>query len=615
MRERPWFVAFAALVVVDLLWIAPRLLVADLNLDYPFTDSDSWDWIANALALAGHPVRFSGRPPLVPLVLAGLERLGAMRLFPLLVQVLVHGTALVFFRVAASRSGPAIAFATGAALLLNHSYQGLALDLMADVTASCLLFGAVAAFLAAEEQPRWYVASGLLGALSALAQQAALLLPLAAATVLLHRRRDLRSPWLWAGAILFAAPPLAWMVWQRLALGSSGGHWRLLRLHDGASVEYYLWALASLLGLPGLLLWTTGLLRTWAPGLRRGPSAGGHLFVAAVATLLLLFFTFAYDFHAKRFLAYGYWVGGLLIAAALAGLPRPALRGAAALLVACSLLPLPAPGRDPSWVALWPLPPVLAHVDLVPAPAGSADLDLDSVALAGLPFADLARASNLRRVLEAGRQPSAPRLDPAAVAGARGALFVHRPAEEAARYRTTTQLGNALRRTLGFVPANWLAPYLELVSLEPAGRLGEAAVFRAEVRGLAGTWLLLATSGAPGAAQLAAPRPAPATRAGDRDLRRRMERGRRRARAIATWIADSDAYVAMLPGSEDDLARLYLPFLVDPAELRIVEPAGESGARAFLAGCPVRAERRFGPLLVRQVEVFGRRSAVILPAG
>jgi 4-amino-4-deoxy-L-arabinose transferase-like glycosyltransferase len=614
LRDR-WRLAFAALVVLDFVWIAPRLAVADLNLDYPFVDGDSWDWIANGLAYAGHPVRFSGRPPLVPWLLALLERLGAMPLFPVLVQLLVHGTALAFFGVAARLHGAPVAFVTGVALLFNHSYQSLALDLMADVTTSCLLFAAAAAFLAAAERPRAYAVSGLLGVLSALTQQAALLLPLpAAAVVLLHRRRDLRAPWLWAGAALFAAPLAAWLLWQRAALGLAGQqHWRLLRLHDGGSAAYYLWALASLLGLPGLVLLAAGLVGGVWRGLRREPQAAAHLFLAALTAALVLFFTFAYDFHAKRFLAYGYWVGGLLIAAALARLRRAGVRRtAAALLVAGSLLPLPAPGRDPSWIGLWPLPTVYARVGLVPAPAGSAEIDLSSVSIVRLPLAEIARASNLSRVLEVGDAAAAPRLDPARLAGDRGALFLYGPAEEAERYRTTTRLGNALRRQLGFVPASWLEPYLGLVEAVPLGRVAEAAVYRADVRGLSGTWLLLATSGSPWADRFAAPR---VLAAPDRDLRRRMERGRRRARAVAAYVAGSDAYVALLPGPETELARLYLPFLLDPAELRIVEPAQEAGARAFLAGLPVREKRRFGDLLVRKIEVFGRPSAVVQPGG
>ncbi len=490
---------------------------------------------------------------------------------------------------------------------------------MADVPASCLLFAAAAAFLAAGERPAAYAAAGCLGALAALTQQAALLLPgAAAAAVLAHRRDHLRSPWLWAGAALFAAPPLGWLVWRRLAFEGSEAlvrHWGLLRLHDGGGDA--LWALASLLGLPGLLLLGAGLGLAWARGLRRRPPGGEapapgrdpaeHLFLAAAATGLLLFFAFAYDFQAKRFFVHGWWIGGLLFAGALAALRRPARRrSAAALLVAFALLPLPAAGRDPSWVALWPLPPLFARVDLLPAARGSVDLDLSSAAIVRPPAAEVARAWNLRRVLAARAPAPAPRLAPALLAGRRGAIFLYGPGEEGARYRTITRLGNAVRRPLKFVPASWLEPYGGLVGAAPLGRLGEATVFGAEVRGLAGSWLLLATAAAPSAM--------PAAAVLDRPLRRRIERGRRAARSIAAWVADSDGYVALLPGAEEDLARLYLPFLLETTELRLIEPAEAAATRAFLAGVPVREERRIGGFLARKAEILGRPSAIVEPA-
>lgn len=56
----------------------------DLALHYPFAGGDAWDWIANGLRIAGHDVRYSGRPPLLPLLLAALERLSALAAFPAL---------------------------------------------------------------------------------------------------------------------------------------------------------------------------------------------------------------------------------------------------------------------------------------------------------------------------------------------------------------------------------------------------------------------------------------------------------------------------------------------------------------------------------------------------
>ena len=85
--------AFAAL--------APHLVYPDLNLDYPFVDGDSHDWIANGLFIAGHDVRYSGRPPLLPLALALVDRLGLLPWWPVLGLALFLATVVAFYTLAA----------------------------------------------------------------------------------------------------------------------------------------------------------------------------------------------------------------------------------------------------------------------------------------------------------------------------------------------------------------------------------------------------------------------------------------------------------------------------------------------------------------------------------
>src|SRR5204862_244837 len=72
-----------------------------LSLTYPFAGGDSYDWIANGLRLAGEDVRYSGRPPLLPGVIALLHRLSALSWLPLLLQGLFLATVLVLYRRAA----------------------------------------------------------------------------------------------------------------------------------------------------------------------------------------------------------------------------------------------------------------------------------------------------------------------------------------------------------------------------------------------------------------------------------------------------------------------------------------------------------------------------------
>src|SRR6185436_12360354 len=123
--------------------------------------------IANGLRLAGAEVRFSGRPPLLPAVIALLERLSVLPWLPIFLQVLFLGSVLAFYGLATRFAGRHAAFAAALALLLCHSLRGMALQIMADVPASCLLFLAVRSFLLAvmenrpEGRPRPYLASGL----------------------------------------------------------------------------------------------------------------------------------------------------------------------------------------------------------------------------------------------------------------------------------------------------------------------------------------------------------------------------------------------------------------------------------------------------------------------
>lgn len=97
-RRDPLLGLLSLLAVLQALVLASRLVYPDLNLDYPFMDGDSWDWIANGLRLAGQDVRSSGRAPLLPLAIALLERTGTLSWLPVLLAALFHGTVLASTR-------------------------------------------------------------------------------------------------------------------------------------------------------------------------------------------------------------------------------------------------------------------------------------------------------------------------------------------------------------------------------------------------------------------------------------------------------------------------------------------------------------------------------------
>ena len=610
MRSDPFFLILALIALVGLAAMAPALVPADLNLTYPFMDGDSHDWIANGLRLAGEDVRYSGRAPLLPLTVALLDRLSALSWLPLLLQVLYRLTALAFYSLAARLVAPRAAFVAALALLVNDSLQGLSLQVMADVPAACLLFLAARSFLLAplapENRTRRYLESGLFAGLAALTQTAgALWMPAAALTAALFRRRDFRSPWLWASLLPPLVFPFLWRWVQPPAFGGSGGvsreQWLLLDPHAG-SVPFYLYALVSLLGLPGALLLAAGL----ASAARRVRREEAFFLAAALFAATTFFFVFLYDYNAKRFLCYGVWFGGLFMAEALARLrSRPAFAGVATLLVAFSALPLPAWPSDPSVAGIWPAPPVYVRIPVGATATGSATLDGKPRIERGV-LADWRGFGGIRRAWDAKRaEASFTPGDPGVFAADHSALYLYeRPADGGGRYRTLTRLGNVLRRRVKFVPASYFEGGWAFLDLEPLGTVaGEYAVYRARLPGLPESWLVAAPAGGALHRRL--------DKVAARSVSRQAE-GRAKAEAIEDFIADSAGYVALVPVPlRADLSQLYLPFLLETTELYVAEPGRRREMLELLGGAPVLAERSFGTTIVRKMVFRGRKTALV----
>jgi len=520
----PFFRALTLLALLQLGYLAAHLVYPDLNLDYPFVDGDSYDWIANGLRIAGHDVRFSGRAPLLPLVIALLERAGILSWLPVLFQILFHGTVLAFYTLAARLSSRPAAFAVALALMINHSLLGISLQVMADVAASCLLFLAARSFLLGR-----YAAAGLAGGLSAITQPIGLLLAVPAAlTLVLRRRDDLRKRSLWLGAGLLAGFP----VLARLFIGETlVHHWSLLAPHS--SIPFYAWGILSFLGLPACLLLAAGL------GILRGGDA--PLFVTALFAVLLGFFVFLYTYEAERFLVYPVWMAGLLIAWTLARLPRMPFAVAAVLLVAVSALPLP------TW----------------------------------------------HQRVRAERRSWSPeaRLDPELFRRDRSAVYLHEGPSD--RYRTITQVGNALRKRVKYVPRSWMEPWN--LESEAVGRIGEDLVYRVRLPGMAESWLLVTQEPlTPG------PSPIPS-----------LPPGEGRPEEILEHLRGWDGYVALIPGDGPQPWQLYLPFLVETTELYVPEPGQEGEILRIFAAAPNLGERRIGPVTVRRAEVLGRKASLV----
>jgi hypothetical protein len=611
----PWFLALAVLVAVAFVLLAGRLVYPDLDRDYPFRDGDSSDWIANGLRLAGEDVRYTGRPPFVPLLVAALERLGALAWLPVLLQALFLGTVLAFYDLAARRGPRWAAFAAALFLLLNHSLQGLALQVMADVPAAGLLFLSTRALLLAGERPALYARGGALAAASALAQPAALLwLPASAVTVAWCRRRDLRSPYFLSGLALVAAAPALWLALQVFWLGTAGTHsgrqWQLVRLH-GDSVSFYLWGLLAVLGIPACVLLLPALAAAAKRALARD---AGSLFLLALAAGLLAFFVFVYDFNARRFLVYLLWPAALLLAEALGRLPRRLAPWTAGLVVLGSALPLPGAANDPFWLGLWPLPPVYARAEVSVRSSGSAVLMPSTIRAETRAPADLLRECQPCRVWRARAAFAAtPRADwpePARFAADAAALFLYeRRSEAGGCQRVLPHLANALRRRAKCLPAEPFEPYWRFVALSRAAVLApDYALYRARLPGLAPTWLIAATFGGGLAGRLDA---LAAAGRGAEDSPA-LGAGRRKAESILGFLAESDDYLAVVPDPRrGDLSQLFLPFLAETTEMVIAEPGQEGELLRFATAGRVVEQRRFGPTLVRRLVVFRRGAGLV----
>lgn len=575
------------LILVALLQLsltAPRLLYPDLNLDYPFLDGDSHDWIAHSLRLQGYDIRAGGRSPLLPLALAAFGPW-----LPVLLQLLFAGTALAVYDLAARLASRPAALAASLALLLNHSLAGLSLQVMADVPASCLLFLGARAFLL-----RRYAGAGALWGLSAVTQPLALLAAAPAAlTIAIGRRGDLKSGRLWTGAALLALPSLLWAAVRSTMAGDADVAARQLGLlaPDLGSVPFYAWAFLSFFGLPACLLMAAGLV-----------AARREVFTPTLFLSLTGFFVFLYSFDSKRFLAYPAWTAGLLVAAALARLPRAVFAVAAALLVTVSAMPLPGEPTDPAWAALWPLPPIEARAPVVPTPTGGQALAPGPIRTELFSPGELVRLSNLERVrtARASFRPS-PRFDPGLVGADHSAVFLYeRPSDGGGRYTVLTRLGSALRKRVRFVPVSWMEPWWSWLGIERVGTMGGAAVYRVRLPGQDGTWLLAADDG--GAVHrrldiLAGSQPGGSAA------------GFREAQAILPHLEGWDGYVALVPSEPPEPWQLYLPFLVRTTELYAAGPGQEGEILRLFAGAS--GERRVGPVILERAEILGRRSTLV----
>lgn len=597
-----WIVATVGLV--QALFFIVLLTRRDLIGSYPFDQGDAHDWLSAGLHLAGQDVRDPSRPPLLPLLIAVLDRVSALALVPWINQLCVVAAALLLYATLRRVVPPLISVALALTALLQNGWLWLSVGINGDVLAATLLFAALVALLRASDGRFWYVLAGLLGGLSAIAQQTAMLLPLPVALfMVLRRRRDLRCRELLFGGFLFAAPILSWFAIKQLRYGVWGdvgtAQWALLELHFDA-LTYYLAVLFARPGWPILILATAGVL---APIRRHNGGAEGRrcrdsvVLFAATAAAVLGFFVFWYDWRSPRFVHYA--MLPLLVLAGLglkAWVPRRAVR---VLVLGVSLLwavwPLSG-GEDERWL-LWPVPPI-EGVGLLSRQA----------LLARVGGEQLSRDNVYSRVLRAARRrfPDRSTLAPDAESYA-SAVLLYVDGDPGDLGRLVPRLGNLLRRraraaSLSLYPAGWWGWSHVTAMPSYAGY----ALFAIELPGLEPVLLAIeARNRSAIEARLQAVRgvgPAPPPPGFASQAAAVGE--------LAGWLGVDDTLLGLV-ACDRDWARL-LPFEVRTTYLVIVSRRDTALLEA-IEDAPQVGQDRGGLIAVRKVSFRGRQGLVALP--
>ncbi|MCP3963206.1 MAG: glycosyltransferase family 39 protein [bacterium] len=598
LRREPQLVGLAVFLGVHLFIVGRHLIYPDLIAHYPFLRGDAHDWITNGLYLAGHDVRFSARPPLLPLVLAVLSRWSALYLYPLLAQILVHATTLGLYR-GLRRDTPAnLAACLAAGWLVNATWLSLSFEVMADVPAACLLTWSVLAWRRGGDREPGYVAAGLFAGLSAVTQQLALLMGVPAlAALLCFRRQDLRSRRLWAGAGLFLAPTAVWLLYKGSVTGTIGDvhnrQWSLLGFHTDA-IGQYAFAFVAFVGIPAAILIAIGAASFAA----RSRSRPWCLFLLSTVTVILVFFVFFYSYVSPRFLSYFYPLAIFFLARGLLFLRHPvAIWGLAALALIWGSFPLPATGGR---LLLWPAP---ATYLVAPATAewSLGRRDLGALATEAYTAADVLAASNYRRLAELHGRPRPPRgLPPETFSDDSSAIYLHAPPEAAGdSYGVTSRLGNLLLLRVKFLPLESSEAAWHGLDVEPLRTLDGRALFRAGIPGEAGSWILGMSAKGPGAAKLerlAGQQPRPDPEQVDR------------ARRLAARIGHVNTVIRTPDGNLEPW-QLYLALFLPTTELHVVGPAMEAQTRQMLG--PGTELARDGDATLTEHRLFGRRWVVV----
>ena len=306
--------------VVGTIPVVRSLYVADLNWCYQYLSPDSYDWINNGLYWAGAPVLPSFRPPGLPLIMAGLLKVGALSWLPVLNFLALGTTACVLYVFLRQQFSPTVAALSAWLFYANDYSQDLARYVFAEVYATPLLVLAALCFFRAAERPGLYVPFGLALGASFLFHHAALPAGLGfAAVVVIWRRRALATRPLWAGAALALFIVGSWVAarthYYRLHPSVPRHVQEDLIAFVPGNLRSYAFIGVSLLGLAVLPLYVAGLLGIFEPAGERERSFRTSFLAPTLG--LAAFFGLFYNWVDKRFLYYFFPFVVVLFAAGL----------------------------------------------------------------------------------------------------------------------------------------------------------------------------------------------------------------------------------------------------------------------------------------------------------
>jgi len=581
-------VIFLLVATANFLLLSALLFYEDPIIDFALMIGDAQDWVANGLYFLGFPVAYSARPPLFPMVLAGLASVSMLKLAPLVLQGLVFVTGLGLYRMLSETSDRFLTALATLAWLTNATWVWWSATWMADIPAGCLLGWALIFWQRRNSAGRpGYALAGLAAGLSAVTQPIAVLFAIPVlATVIWHRRADLRSQAFLIGAALFLTPGIIWMLVRMRLVGTLGDvvyrNWGAVGLQAGSlhsNGSFYAWSLVALVGIPAVFPIAVGM---WTTARRSIRSDWATLVIGGFLTIMA-FFVFVYDSSSARFLSYVYPFLLVFLVFGLCRLRRSAAAVILALIIVAWGLPLRVEMMKWPRIVLWPFP----LVDLKMAAQNVDGIWTLLPAVERIPYeATLERNPYilLKRIRELERPP---RLEGVSFESDRHAVYFAESGDYHHRLYHQTRLGNQLRMKVYQVPFTLVVRSWPLLPAERMGLQDAVVLYRVRLPGEPQSNVIALIPGGEAEKLLVGPTgPRPG-----------IERDLDIARQIAPLVEGSRLLV--LCGDKGaERWQAYLPFMVDVRDLWYVGPWGLDEMRSKVG--PEERREVFGNIVVSQ---------------